>query len=143
MSDEQCGYAAFCDKYAEETEDKVCRVNGSLKNGARVGVDDNPSACESGFTYQADFDGVANYVCGRGRVSEPGFGTEAKFETQDKCEYIEYTTSDENGTPDSVPAKCGFNQDASYYCPVWQGDEVYKTFWNDWTVKLTTAKART
>ena len=27
------------------------------------------------------------------------------------------------------PAKCGFNQDTSYYCPVWKGDPVYQEFY--------------
>ena len=129
---DQCGYGSFCNLNNAEASGRICRYYGTLENGETIGPVDEPEKCMSGQTVNlANEDDPTNeFMCVKGAVSDPGFGQDAKLDQEGECKFTNYTTeSEETGTPETVPAMCGFNEESFFYCPVFKGDTVWLTKW--------------
>ena len=127
--DNQCGYGAFCNYVEYTDEPRTCKFYGTLKNGEAIGRVDNPLHCESGQSFPKLVYRSYIHYCMRGRVSEPGYEMGTNFPNEQGCNYRIFQDDVIDGLLQVEPARCGFNQDTNYYCPVWKGDPVYLDFY--------------
>lgn len=142
----QCGYGSFCNLNNDEPDGRICRFYGTLANGETIGPVDEPEKCMSGQTVNlaTEDDPTNEFMCVKGVVSDAGFGKDAKLEQEGECKYTNFTTTDEeNGTPGSVPAMCGFNEESFYYCPVFKGDADWLSKWEEHTKYFQDANVNT